>query len=467
MTKSPSAVGHAPNRLPLLGQRLGTIEYRSPASLTAYENNPRTHSEKQLVKLMASIREFGFALPVLIDPEAVIIAGHARVEAARRLSLAEIPVLIADQWSKAQVKAYRLLDNRSAELATWNEQALAVELISIIELDETPIDILGWETAEIDVIIDTASAQSEEADPADELPELPKIAVSALGDLWALGDHRLLCGNSLEHANWHRLMNGRTARMVLSDVPFNVPINGHVSGLGKVKHDEFAMATGEMSKAEFTTFLAEAIQRMIDHLEDGSVVDLFIDWRHIGEMQTAIHACGLSVINICVWHKTSGAGMGSLYRSQHELVFIAKKGKAPHTNNVQLGKYGRFRSNIWSYPGATGFSKTRMADLADHPTVKNLNLCADAILDVTHPGEIVLDAFMGSGTTIAAAERTKRVGYGIEIEPVYVDVAIRRWEKMTGKTAVLAETGETFAEVANRRSAEQSNITAHEAAEAA
>lgn len=210
------------------------------------------------------------------------------------------------------------------------------------------------------------------------------------------------------------------------------------------------MASGEMSKSEFIEFLTDAIAAMMPHLKDGAVLQLFMDWRHMGEMLAALEAKGLTLINLCVWNKTNG-GMGSLYRSKHELVFIAKKGKAPHTNNVELGKHGRYRTNVWDCAGINGFGKFRMADLADHPTVKPVACVADAIRDVSHPGEIVLDGFLGSGTAILAAERTKRRCYGIEIEPRYVDVAIRRWETMTGKEAVLEETGQTFAEVAAER----------------
>ena len=445
-----SAKSH-PNQLSALQRKLGPIEYRATTTLIAYEGSPRKHPEKQIVKLMASIAEFGFAMPVLIDCDAVIIVGHARIEAARRIGLLEIPVIVADQWSKAQVRAYRLADNRLAELATWDSVLLAIELAAIIEFDETPIELLGWETSEIDIILDP-SASASTADPADACPAVPATPVSEMGDLWLLAEHRLLCGSSLDEANWTKLMDGGLATMAFSDAPYNVPIAGHVCGLGKVKHQEFAEASGEMSQAEFTTFLADAIGKMADNLADGAVLTLAMDWRHSSEILAAIKANRLTLLNMCVWNKTNG-GMGSLYRSKHELFWIAKKGKAPHINNVELGRFGRYRTNVWDYAGVNSFGKTRMADLADHPTVKPTALVADAIRDVTKPGQIVIDAFMGSGTTILAAERTKRVAFGIDIEPGYIDVAIRRWETMTGKKAVHAETGETFAETAVRRSA--------------
>ena len=254
-------------------------------------------------------------------------------------------------------------------------------------------------------------------------------------------------------------MDGCAAAMAFTDPPYNVPVSGHVCGLGKVQHAEFAMASGEMSKPDFAAFLQGAIEQLVANVREGAVLDLCMDWRHLPELLSAIEGNDLALLNLCVWNKNNG-GMGSLYRSKHELVLIAKKGKAAHTNNIELGKHGRYRTNVWDYAGVSSFGKDRMADLADHPTVKPVALVADAIRDVTRPGEIVLDAFMGSGTTILAAERTKRRAYGIEIEPAYVDVAIRRWSAMTGEEAVLAETGETFAEVVSRRSRDGASLEA-------
>jgi len=443
------------NRTDAFEHRFGPIEHRPVGSLTPYSNNPRKHPERQLVKLAASIAEFGLVMPVLIDEDGVIIAGEARVAAAKRLDLSEVPVIIAHQWSKAQVRAYRLADNKLAELATWDADALAIELAAIIEMDETPIEILGWETAEADLILEGNKKAKTSEDEADEQLEVPADPVTRAGDLWQLGRHRLLCASSLEAASWTALLAGEMAAMAFTDPPYNVPVSGHVCGLGKVSHDEFAMASGEMSQGEFTAFLSGFLAVMLPHLEDGAVLDLCMDWRHMGELLAALDANALALLNLCVWNKTNG-GMGSLYRSKHELVLIAKKGKAPHTNNVELGKHGRYRTNVWDYAGVNTFSRNRMADLADHPTVKPVALVADAIRDVSLPGEIVLDAFMGSGTTILAAERTKRRAYGIEIAPGYIDVAIRRWETLTGERAVLACSGQTFAEIAEERAEAES-----------
>ncbi|KTE19875.1 hypothetical protein ATE67_14195 [Sphingopyxis sp. H050] len=441
------------------------MQYRQPASLKLYANNPRKHPEKQIVKIMASISQFGFAIPVLVDRSDVIIAGEARVEAAKRLGLPEVPVLSAEKWTPGQVKAYRLADNKLAQLSTWDNDALSIEIRDIVELGEVGSESFGFDTGEVDFHLDESAGELLGDDPADAVPALPKLPVSRLGDLWALGKHRLFCGSCLEAENWSRLVDGKTAHMVFTDAPYNVPIQGHVSGLGKHQHQEFAQASGEMSPAQFTTFLTDAFGGAAAHLKDGGVLALCMDWRHLREILDAISVNHLSLLNLCVWNK-SNAGMGSLYRSKHELIFVAKKGKAPHTNNVQLGKYGRYRCNVWDYAGANSFGASRDQDLADHPTVKPTALVADAIRDVTNPGEIVLDGFMGSGTTILAAERTKRVAYGIELEPGYVDVAIRRWETITGKEAVLADTGQTFAEVAAARSDASDDIPAYAAPEA-
>jgi DNA modification methylase len=437
------------NALPALEQRHGPLEYRRVDQLKAYAKNPRKHSDKQIVQLMASIREFGFAVPALIDPDNGIIAGEARIAAAKRLGMKEVPVLIAEHWNKAQIRAYRLADNRLAEHATWDTELLQLEIGAILEIGETPIEILGWTTGEIDVLMESVTG-AEAGDPLDDVVDPPSNPVARSGDIWLLGKHRLMCGSSILPDNWVRLMAGESAAMAFTDAPYNVPVNGHVSGLGKNQHAEFAMASGEMSEAEFTQFNLDYLTNLAAHTKDGGILMACMDWRHLSELLAAAAKARLQLLNLCVWRKTN-AGMGSLYRSQHELVLILKKGKASHTNNVELGRHGRYRSNVWDYAGANSFGSTRDSDLAAHPTVKPIGLVADAIRDVTRHGEIVLDAFMGSGTTILAAERTGRIACGIEIAPGYIDVAITRWEKMTGQSARLEETGETFIEVGEER----------------
>jgi DNA modification methylase len=434
----------------MLFARLGPIIYRRPDELIAYARNPRKHPERQIVALMASISEFGFNMPILVDGDSQIIAGDARLQAAKRLGLPEVPTISATHLSPAQVKAYRLADNRVAELGLWDMKALAIEIEEIISLDEIEVESIGWSTAELDVLLIAPVNDAGERDPADAQIEPPLQPVARPGDLWLLGQHRLLCGSALDDASWHRLLDGKMAAMSFGDPPFNVKVGGHVSGLGKVKHAEFAMASGEMSQGEFTDFLSTYLAAIKRHLRDGAVIDICMDWRHLRELHAAIDDNQLSLLNICIWNKTNG-GMGSLYRSKHEIVAVTKVGTAPHINNVELGKHGRYRTNVWDYAGVNSFGAGRMQDLADHPTVKPVALVADAIRDVTCKGEIVLDPFMGSGTTLLAADRAGRLGYGTEIEPRFVDVAIRRWQELTGGVAVLADTGQSWEGVAAER----------------
>jgi len=430
---------------------LGPIEYRDPNDLKLYARNPRKHPQRQLTMIAASIREFGFVIPVLITGDDELITGEARVNAAKRVGLTGIPTIGIHHLSSAQIKAFRLADNRLAEGAGWDQESLAAEIEEILTSSEMEIESLGWSTSELDVILSDAGGDTAaQADPADEDLPPPPRPVSRAGDLWLLGKHRLLCGSSLQREAWDVLMGGKVAAMAFTDPPYNVPVAGHVSGLGKIQHAEFAMASGEMSKACFTDFLAESLGAMMGRVCDGAILHVCMDWRHLPELLAAGDKVQLQLINLCVWNKTNG-GMGSLYRSKHELVLVFKKGRTPHINNVELGKHGRYRTNVWDYAGVNTFGAGRMADLEAHPTVKPIALVADAIRDVSRHGDIVLDAFMGSGTTILAAERAGRVAYGIEIDPGYVDVAIRRWEKMTGKSAVLQSTGQNFAEVSSDR----------------
>jgi DNA modification methylase len=453
MVRSPKKKTAKPavpyNIPPVLEQRLGPVEYRDIDTVVPYARALRKHPERQIVQLTGSMLRFGFSMPLLVDANGVLICGEARLEAAKRLGLTQVPVLVATFWSAAQVKAYRLADNQLATAASWNEELLRIELAEIIDIAEVPVEVLGWSTGEIDVILDQPAANDDEE--AALVPEPPVDPVSRTGDLWLMDKHRLLCGSSLEAAAWDQLMAGQIAAFSLNDSPWNVKVNGHVSGSGR--HAEFAMASGEMTREEFQAFNAGYLRNIMGHLKDGGIVMAFMDHAHLAELMAAGREVGLHHHNLCVWVKTNG-GMGSLWRSQHELVLVLKHGTAPHTNAVELGKHGRYRTNVWHAAGANSFGATRDQDLADHPTVKPTGLLADAIRDVTHPGEIVVDAFSGSGSTILACERTKRVGYAIEIAPGYVDVGVRRWEAATGRQAVLAETGETFAEVAVRRRAE-------------
>ena len=301
--------------------------------------------------------------------------------------------------------------------------------------------------------------EEEQPDPDDEWigidPALP--AVSRRGDLWQLGPHRILCADALDPASYAHLLGDKTADLVFVDPPYNVRIEGHVSGLGRAHHAEFAMASGEMSEADFTAFLEKSLAHHAAHSKDGALHYVCMDWRHTGELLAASRPVYIECKNLCVWVKTN-AGMGSLYRSQHELVYVFKVGTAPHINNVDLGRHGRTRSNVWRYAGANAFGSERDETLAIHPTVKPVRLVADAILDCSRRGDRVLDGFAGSGTTLLAAERTGRVGYGLEIEPRYVDASIRRLAEHAGLDAVHVETGLSFHEMAKTRSEEPNAV---------
>ena len=444
-TKSP-ACGNEPS-LPA-GKILSVdvIRHLPLATLKPYARNARRHGDKQIDLIARSIREFGFVNPVLIDRDNAIVAGHGRFEAARRLGLATVPTVLLEHLTDAQVRAYRIADNRIAELSDWDEDLLRLEIVDLSELEfkgelDFDLSLTGFDTPGLDIILE---GEPEGGGPAEtvELPDAETPAVTLPGDLWILGKHRLLCGDALREESYARLMEGELARMVFTDPPYNVPISGHVRA-GASGHREFAMGVGEMSNAEFRDFLATGLRRGTSVLMAGGIAFACMDWRHVEDLISAGKSEELSLLNLCVWAKTNG-GMGSLYRSKHELVCVFRKEGASHANNVELGRHGRYRTNVWDYPGVNTFRKGRAADLADHPTVKPTALVADAIRDVSHRGEIVLDPFGGSGSTLLAAEKTQRRARLIELDPLYCDVVIRRWQALTGGSAVLTETGERF-----------------------
>jgi DNA modification methylase len=431
-----------------------SIAYRPIDELRTDPNNPRVHSPKQLAQIARSIETFGFNVPVLIDAEDRVVAGHGRILASRRLGLHQVPVIRLEHLSEEQARAFLIADNRLAENATWDEQLLAEQLraLSLAEID-FDIEVTGFEMGEIDLRIQgLGDDPGAGPDPDDDLPADSGPPVTRVGDLWVAGRHRILCGNALEAASFGRLMDAKPAAMVFTDPPYNVRIRGNVSGLGRVKHAEFAMASGEMSEAEYTAFLAGVFRLMASHSVAGSIHFACADWRHLGEYLMAGKAAYRELKNLCVWAKDN-AGMGSLYRSQYELVFVFKHGKATHRNNIRLGRFGRGRSNLWQYRGANSFGRSSDEGnlLALHPTVKPVRMVADAILDCSGRGEIVLDPFLGSGTTLIAAERTGRHCYAMELEPKYVDAAVRRWQAHTGDECRHAVSGKHFDAPAGQR----------------
>ena len=421
------------------------IHYLPIESLAPDPKNARVHGRRQLRRIADSIQAFGFNVPVLIDAERRIIAGHGRAEAAKRLGLTEVPTIRLDHLTEVQRRAFMIADNRLTEIASWDDRLLAEQLQALSSVDlDFDIETIGFDVGEIDLRIKSLKAKETSATEP-PIPDVSGAAVSRVGDLWLLGRHRLLCGDARNEAAHAELMGTERAAVVFSDPPYNVAIDGHVSGLGKVRHREFVMAAGEMTPEAFTEFLVAALGRMKASSHSGSPAFIFMDWRHLSELLAAAGRASLDLLNLCVWTKPN-AGMGSLYRSQHELVFVFKLGSGRHHNNVQLGAYGRNRSNVWAYAAGPGFGRAgeegHLAAL--HPTVKPTAMIADAILDVTRRGDIVLDPFLGSGTTLMACERTGRRCHGLELDPLYCDVIVRRWQAYVGGLARLAMTGESF-----------------------
>jgi DNA modification methylase len=423
------------------------IEMVAVAKLRPYARNARTHSRKQVAQIADSIKRFGFTNPVLIGDGNEIVAGHGRVLAAKQIGMADVPVLRLTHLSADERRAYVLADNKLALNAGWDQDLLAIELQALIDL-EFDVTVTGFSLAEVDLTLDRArEASSATPDGADAVPALAELPISRAGDLWLLGRHRLLCGDARSPADVARLLGGNRADLIFTDPPYNVPVNGHVSGLGRVTHREFAFASGEMSPAEFTQFLKTTLGNAADVARDGAIAFVCMDWRHMRELMDAGEAVFSELKNLCVWNKTNG-GMGSFYRSKHELVFVYKVGAAPHTNAFGLGETGRYRTNVWDYPGISSLGANRAEELAMHPTVKPVALVADAIRDCTRRGEAVLDLFGGSGSTLMAAETCGRQSFLLELDPLYCDTIVRRWQTYTGKQATLEATGQLFDDVA-------------------
>lgn len=420
-----------------------SIDYVNPANLIPHPSNARQHSKKQISQIANSLKRFGFRLPILVTDGGTIVAGHGRVEAARKLGIDRIPVVCCDSLSEAEVRAYMILDNKLAENADWDRDALGAEFRSLSVLDlDFDLSITGFEMPEIDFLINTN--RDPQDDRADLIPEPDeRLIVTSAGDIWEVGPHRIMCGDARDPVCYSALLRDEHASVVFTDPPYNVRIDGNVCGLGKVRHREFAMASGEMSENEFISFLDDVFDNLVSFSADGSIHFICMDWRHMFELLAAGRRQYAEIKNLCVWNKTNG-GMGSLYRSKHELVTVFKNGTCPHVNNVQLGKHGRNRTNVWDYAGISSPTATRNSELAMHPTVKPVAMIADALLDCSHRGDVVLDCFGGSGSTVIAAAQTGRVARVMEIDPAYVDVMVRRYQSYSGERARLVTGGATF-----------------------
>jgi DNA modification methylase len=427
------------------------VQWVPIGTLKLNPRNARTHKKKQIKQIADSIKAFGWTAPLVSDESNMLLIGHGRYHAAMSLGQKKVPVIVKTGLSDTQKRALAIADNKIASNADWDRAQLAAELGELATLlPECNLDlqITGFEAAEIDSFM--VDHVDREQDPTDEIPQLEATAVSQYGDCWHLNHHRLYCGDSRNEDDLRALMDGAVAAMVFADPPYNVRVSS-IQGRGKIKHREFSAASGEMSSAQFTEFLRAWMTLAARFSEDGSIHFCCMDWRHISETLAAGRDVYHDLKNLVVWTK-SNAGQGSFYRSQHELIFVFKSGEGSHQNNIELGKHGRSRSNVWQYAGVNSFRKDRLAELTVHPTVKPVALVADAMRDCSRRGDIVLDPFMGSGTTILAAEKVGRRGYGIEIDPLYVDVAIRRWQDFTKRDAILASSGTTFDEIARERS---------------
>jgi DNA modification methylase len=429
------------------------MEWVHPGELKPDPTNARKHSRQQIRKLARDIQENSFINPILITQDGDIVAGHARLEAARVAGLSEVPV-IRLTLTKQEAKIRNIWDNKSSDLSHFDDHMLGLALQELVDFN-IDIEDTGFSVGEADLLIEGVSVSH--ADPADDdIPATFGLTITKIGDIWRLGPHRIMCADAQSQTSYSLLMDGELAASVFTDVPYN-RAGRDIYGNGKTGPRPFKMVSGEMSPERYRTFLSASMRLMAGHSVNGSLHFHCIDWRHLRALQEAADDIYRELLNICVWVKPNG-GMGSFYRSRHELILVYKHGKRRHRNNVDLGRHGRNRTNVWEYAGGNSFSG-RVTDegnlLALHPTVKPVQLVADVILDCTARGDIVLDPFLGSGSTLIAAERVGRRCFGMDIDPIYIDVAIRRWQRHTGGDAVLAATGQAFDEVATARSPEK------------
>ena len=438
-------------------RELGQIHYIYIDEVKAHPDNPRMHPKKQIRQIARSIEAFGFRVPVLIDEQSRLICGHGRVAACRELGIERIPALRVTDLSEAQVRALMIADNRLSETSHWDDRVLGENLKIFSDLDlDFDLECIGFDYGDIEQRIIGLEGDDGCEDEADDVPDLDQVpAVSQEGDLWVLGDHRLLCADCTKTGSYEQLMGGQKAAMVFSDPPYNLSAR-QIGQVCSAEHGDFAMAAGEMTPEAFTGFLGSVMGQLCRVSASGSIHYLFMDWRHAREILDAGSKHYTDLKNLCVWVKDR-PGMGSFYRSQHELIFVFKSGDSSHQNNFELGQHGRTRSNVWCYPSARsmtsdGGDPDRDEVLNLHPTIKPVKLIEEAILDCSRRGQIVLDPFMGSGSTLIACEKTQRVCFGMELSPRYVDVAVRRWQAWTGRDAIHQITGQTYARVAEQRS---------------
>jgi hypothetical protein len=398
------------------------VTYRPIEQLKLNPDNPRIHSDKQIRKISRSIAAFGPIVPVLVDKNSQVIAGHGRVLAAKLLGLKELPTICAE-LTEEQAKAFAIADNRLTECSVWDYRLLAEQLkvLSEVELNFS-LEATGFELGEIDVLVDNLQPGANDDRIADAVPGAePGIRVTVPGDLWLLGGSRVLCADSFDTRSYSRIMEGQKARMVLNDPPDLAP---------------------NSAEEELIDFYTRVFNLLISQSVEGSIHFVFADWRQMTEVLIAgKHVYG-ELNDLCIGVKDK-AEAGSLYRRQHELVFVFKAGRDCQKTAFQAKPPGSDRSNVWRYPRSKSRSRaTHSGSLTTRP----VSVVADAIVDCSSTGDVVLDTFLGNGTTVIAAEQTGRICYGIEIDPKVVDTMIRRWQTFTGLTAKHGISGRTFRE---------------------
>lgn len=439
---------HKSTELSRLEQKL-KIEYRDITSLKPYPKNPRRHDKVQVQQIAKSIEVFGFNVPILINAEMQVIAGHGRLQACKLLGAAEVPTIRLEHLTDAQASAFTIADNKLTENSEWDNRLLGEQLriLSAVELDFN-LDVIGFELSEIDLFIENLSpATKGGTDSADAIPDSrAKPQVTQSGYCWVLNRHRVYCGDARIDSAYSTLMQGLNAEMVFTEPPYDDTTDGYVVEFEKSRQSESAAASGEISSPGFIGFFTNVATHLRRHSVDRALHYICMDWRHSAELLAAAGSVYPELGNLCVWVKEN-AGQGSLYRSQHELVFVFKAGKKPHRNHSQTGQSDRCRSNVWKYRQAKPAARSADDESTPHPMSRPVELVADAILDCTVRGEVVLDPFLGSGTTIVAAERSGRVCYGIEFNPLRVDTIVRRWQAFTGHSAVEESTRKTFNEI--------------------
>jgi DNA modification methylase len=421
------------------------IVYRDIDKLQPDSKNPRVHSEKQIQQVARSIEAFGFNVPFLVDRRLKLIAGHGRLAACKLLGITIVPTIGLDHLTEEQTRAYVIADNRLTENADWDDRLLGEQLKALAEVKlDFSLEATGFEMGEIDLMIE-GLASPLEAEAADTLPKMSSpVPVTKPGDIWLLGPNRLMCGDARIGQTYQQLMDGQFAAAVFTDPPHNHPIDGYVTAFGKVHHAARPTASGEITEGEFTDSLSKVFANLIIASAPGSIHFVCTDWQHLKGLLAAAERKYAELINVCVWVK-EGGHQGSLYRNQHELVFVFESGTTKRRNVHRLGKNGRYRTNVWQYPRVNpGCSMAEGATPQIHPSSKPVAMVAEAIMDCTARGEIVLDPFLGSGATLVAAERVGRSCYGIELDPSCVDLAIRRWQAYTGNTARHAQSKHSF-----------------------